>query len=94
MAEPTSTNGLTTKDLLLQVLARVDGIDTKVDAARDSQIRTETILTEGKFGERISSLERFQNKAEGAFGLAKWALGGSGIALLLTVLNLLGVIKT
>ena len=86
-------NGMSTKDLLLELHRAVSEVDKKVDAARESQIRTETILAEGKFGERITALEAFRNRAEGAGALAKWALGGSGVALVLSILNAFGVIK-
>lgn len=89
MAEGASPNGLTTKEVLLQVLSQVQGIDKKVDEARDSQIRTETILSEGRFGERLVALETFKNKTEGALSLGKWALGTSGLALVIAVLSVM-----
>ena len=92
MTDLGNTTGMSTKDLLVQLHAAVSEVDKKVDAARESQIRTETILSEGKFGERITALEAFKNRAEGASALAKWALGGSGVALVLSLLNAFGVL--
>lgn len=86
-------NGLSTKELLLRVLTSVEKLDEKVDKSRESQVRTETILTEGRFNERITSLEKFRDRFDGAMSPVRWALGGSGVALLISVLNALGVIK-
>ena len=82
------TAGLSTKEVLLQVLAKVEGIEKRTDETRESQIRTETILSEGRFGQRIADLEAFKNNAQGALGLAKWAVGGSGLALVLGIIAL------
>ena len=82
------TSGLSTKEVLLQLVAQVNSIDTKVDQARESQIRTETIMSEGRFGERIGKLEEFKSRTEGQLSLAHWAVGGSGIALVMGLVSL------
>ena len=86
-------NGLSQKDLLLRVLDTVEKLEGKVDKSRESQVRIETIVAEGRFNERITALENFKNRFDGAMSPVKWALGGSGIAIALQVLSLLGVFK-
>lgn len=87
----TDRNSLSSKELLLRVLDTVEKLEGKVDDARVSQVRMETIVTEGRFNERITALEKFKDRFEGAMSPVKWALGGSGIAIVLQVLNILGV---
>lgn len=86
-------NALTTKELLLRVLGTVEKLEEKVDKSRESQVRIETIVAEGRFNERITALENFRNRFDGAMSPVKWALGGSGIAIVLQVLNIMGVFK-
>ena len=88
MVASNDSSGLTTKDILLQLVATVDGLDKKVDAARDSQIRTETIIAEGKYGERLSALEAWKNRTDGAAMFAKFAVGGSLLSLVLGAVSL------
>ena len=76
------TGGLTTKEILLQLMTSIGAIEKKVDESRESQIRTETILSEGRYGERLTALETWKNQAVGWVSAGKWSLGGSGIALL------------
>jgi hypothetical protein len=90
---PPSSSGLskdffTTKDFLLRLDNKMDRLDGKVDDVVTRQTRIETILTEGKYGERLYALETFKNKTEGAPALAKWAVGGSGIALVAALASL------
>ena len=52
------------RDVLVELRSNVKDVDAKVDSMRESQIRTETILREGKFGERIAELEKFRERSE------------------------------
>lgn len=52
------------REAITEIKTTVKEMDSKVDAARESNIRTETILREGKFGERIAELEKFQERSE------------------------------
>jgi hypothetical protein len=83
-----STNGFTTKDFLVRLDNKVDALDAKMEQALAQQVCMQTILTEGHFGERLSMLEHFKDRTEGAFGLIRWAVGGSGIAIVIGVLSL------
>lgn len=94
MSGDVDASSMTTKDLLLRVLDGMNKLEDKVDKTRESQVRTETILSEGRFGERIMALEKFRDRFEGSMSPVRWALGGSGIALALELARIAGVIHS
>jgi hypothetical protein len=90
MAEPSSgsNNGFTTKDFLVRLDSKMDGIDKKVDESLLNQARMQQTLLDGRYAERLTTLETFKNKTEGGLTLVKWAAGSSGIAIFLGLASL------
>ena len=91
---------LTTKDLILEMRRDIKALASDVTDIKQSQAisgeRRSTMFQRAAdidkrlsgHDDQIGNLERWRDEASGAMGLVKWALGGSLIASMLVVLEI------